>query len=126
MSSETRQSREVAVIEALSCGKSQKDAAAAAGLSARTVARWLETPEFQRRVTVCREQMLEVHTARLGSVVGDAVETLRTLMAETAPPAVRLGAARTVLEQSLKLREVMSIEKRIGELESRLAANKPA
>ncbi len=120
MSAQTRQSRELVVIEALGSGKNQKDAALNAGLSPRTVARWLETPEFRVRVSAYREQILETQASRLGVVMSEAVDTLSELMQRSSPPAVRLGAARAVLEQSIKLREVLSIEKRLVELEERL------
>jgi hypothetical protein len=42
-------------------------------------------------------------------------------MADGQPPAVRLGAARTLLEQATKLREAVEIETRLLALEEAVA-----
>jgi hypothetical protein len=42
------------------------------------------------------------------------------LLKESTPPAVRLGAARAVLEQSLKMREMTELTDRVAALEAQL------
>jgi hypothetical protein len=47
----------------------------------------------------------------------ESVRTLLTLQREPTPPAVRLGAARAVLELGMKVREAAELEERIAQLE---------
>jgi hypothetical protein len=47
---------------------------------------------------------------------------LLALLQETIPAAVRLGAARAVLELGTKLREAAELEARLAALEARLGA----
>jgi hypothetical protein len=51
----------------------------------------------------------------------ESVKTLLTLQQPTTPPAVRLGAARSVLEIGIRLREVAEFEQRLAALEERVA-----
>ena len=53
----------------------------------------------------------------LTAAASEAVRTLLSLQKESAPPAVRLGAARAVLEVGMKLREVVDLQARMEELE---------
>ena len=49
-----------------------------------------------------------------------AAKALRELLA-CESPAVRLGAARSILELGVKIREAVELEERVGVLEARLA-----
>jgi hypothetical protein len=51
------------------------------------------------------------------------VRTLLDLQKPAAPPAVRLGAARSVLELGVKLRAAAELEERLTALEEQVAAN---
>ena len=50
----------------------------------------------------------------------EAVKTLLELQKTPAPPAVRLGAARSVIELGTKLRETAEFEARLAALEQRI------
>jgi RNA polymerase sigma factor (sigma-70 family) len=54
---------------------------------------------------------------------GQAVRTLLDLLKNSASPAVRLGAARSVLELGLKVREVADLEERLAALEQRMGSD---
>jgi hypothetical protein len=51
----------------------------------------------------------------------EAIKTLVALQNNTTPPAVRLGAARAILELGTKLREASEWEARLSTLEQRMA-----
>ncbi|MBI3423018.1 MAG: hypothetical protein HY011_08765 [Acidobacteria bacterium] len=66
--------------------------------------------------------MLESTLTALQAASGEAVSTLRDVMADpNANHGATVSAARTVLEFSLKAREVLEVEERLRKLESRLA-----
>jgi hypothetical protein len=88
-------------------------------MNERTIYRRMETAEFANRLRNLRSEMV-VRT--MGALTAASTEAVRTLLAwqkELAPAAVRLGAARSVLEIGMKLREIVELEKRVGELEER-------
>jgi hypothetical protein len=99
-------------------------AAKEAGVSERTAFRRLQDPVFRRRVQDIRREALERATAMLGTAASSAVGTLVKLLDGESEMA-RLGAARSILEFGCKLRESLSLEQRLAELEERLAESDP-
>ena len=67
-----------------------------------------------------RAEMLDAAAGKMGAKVEQAVMTLSELMAETMPPAVRLGASRAVCDFAMRIRESLSWERRLTALEERL------
>jgi hypothetical protein len=61
--------------------------------------------------------MVKRSAGMLTAASGEAVRTLMSLQKESMPPAVRLGAARAVLEIGIKVRELVDLETRIAALE---------
>jgi hypothetical protein len=102
---------------ALACGATVEAAARQCGVSDRTVYRRLEDPAFKARVQEVRGEMVRRSAGLLTAAAGQAVQTLLALQREAMPPAVRLGAARAVIELGLKVREVAELEARIAALE---------
>jgi hypothetical protein len=91
------------------------------GLSDRTVYRRLQDSKFARRLDKVRADMVERSSGMLTAAAGEAVRTLLALQKEATPAAVRLGAARAILEVGMKLRQVVEIEQRLAELETLVA-----
>lgn len=116
-----RKKNEDALILALACGATVEAAARQCALSDRTVYRRLKDPDFRRRLEAVRSDMVRRTAGMLTAAAGEAVRTLLGLQKEAQPPAVRLGAARAVLEIGLKLRQVAELEVRMGELEDLVA-----
>ena len=115
-----RKNADERLLQALACGATVEQAAQAAGISARTAHRRLKDPVFQQRLAAARDDIVQ-RTANM--LTGGAMEAIKTLLAlqhTDMPPAVRLGAARTVLELGLKLRESSDLTKRIAELEAQM------
>jgi hypothetical protein len=112
-----RKNADDALVLALACGATIENAASKAGVCPRTAHRRLKDPEFVKRLDDLRADMLERATAMLTAAAMEAVKTLVSLQATTIAPAVRLGAARTILEMGAKYREAADLAQRIATLE---------
>jgi hypothetical protein len=103
---------------ALACGATVEAASAQCGITTRTAYRRMQDPEFKNRLTRTRSEMIERATGMLTAAAGEAVRTLLSLQKAAVPPAVRMSAARAILEIGMKLREVVDIEERLRRLEA--------
>jgi hypothetical protein len=111
------------LLMALACGATVEAAALSAGVSKRTAYRRLDDPAFVRRLQALRSDMLGRTSGMLTAAGGEGVKTLLSLMRETAPPSVRLGAAKAVLEIGMKVREQAELEQRLCALEQQMLQN---
>ena len=106
---------------ALACGATVENAARQAGVSESTAYRLLADPQFRQSLQKMRAEMTERSAAMLTAAGMEAVKTLLALQQTSIPPAVRLGAARAVLEIGIKLREDAALEQRVAALEEQMA-----
>jgi hypothetical protein len=106
------------IIAALAAGKSAQEAADAAGVSGRTVARRLADPTFRLRVQTTRGEMVGRALGRMADGMSEAADVLRGLLRADAE-SVRLGAARALIDLGSKLRDSVELEQRIAALEAR-------
>jgi hypothetical protein len=88
----------------------------------RTVYRRLAEPDFRAQVEEVRGEMARRAAAMLTAAGLASVKTLTGLQASAASEAVRLAAARAVLEIGCKLRESVEMGQRLAALEARLGA----
>jgi hypothetical protein len=107
---------------ALACGATVEAAARQAGVSESTAHRRLAEAEFRRELQALRADMVQRTAGALTAAATEAVRTLLELLRSSTPFAVRLGAARSVLEIGLRLREVTDLEERLSALEGQIAA----
>src|SRR6266849_10273894 len=98
----------------LACGATVEAAAQKAGVSRATVLRRLREPEFQHRLQEFRSDMVKRTAGMLTAASMEAVKTLLELQNASTPPAVRLGAARAILEIGIKVRETAELTERIA------------
>jgi hypothetical protein len=112
-----------ALLLALACGANVDNAARTAGISPRTAHRRLASPEFQERLRKLRTDMVQRTTDMLRATGMEAVKTLVSLQDASQPATVRLGAARSLLELGMKLRESAEFEARLCALEQRPSHN---
>jgi hypothetical protein len=117
MAGEQRKKNEDALLLALACGATVEAAGKQCDLTERTVYRRLNDPAFQARLQGLRADMVRRAAGLLTASAGSAVSTLLSLQKEAIPPAVRLGAARAILELGIKVRELADLEARIAALE---------
>jgi hypothetical protein len=114
-----------ALLVALACGATVENAARTAGISARTAQRRLAEPGFRKRLQELRTDMAQRTGSMLTAAGMEAVKTLISLQDGAIAAPVRLGAARTVLEFGIKLRESNELVERIAALEAQAASPPP-
>jgi hypothetical protein len=119
-----RKSADEALLLALACGATVESAARAAGVSSRTAHRRLADPGFHGRVQQVRSDMVQRTSGTLTAAAAESVRTLLELQKAPTPAAVRLGAARAILEMGMRLRELADVEERLTALEECLAAGR--
>lgn len=93
-------------IAALLTSKTKKEAAAAAGISQRTLQTYFEDEEFCKKYRKAFAGMVEDAARSAQQMIAPALSTLRDIMAdETANGGTRIQAARSLLEYAVKLTE---------------------
>lgn len=108
---------------ALATGASCREAAESAQTSERTASRLMGDPLFKKRVEVLRAALVERALCKMTDAMTDAAETLRNLL-HAKSEAVRLGASRSILELTIRLRETVELERRVAGLEA--SSHEPA
>lgn len=107
-------------IAALISAPSLVEAATTAGVSVRTLRRWLEDEEFQRAYRKAKGELVGFATGRLKGAMAKAVKVLEDVAeAKENPPAARVSASRAILELGLYSHEAEDLEAKIAELERR-------
>ena len=121
MAHQGRKAADDRLLMALACGATVETAAKQSALGESTVYARLRTPEFKKKLQGLRADIVQRTAGALTAASVESVRTLLELQKPPTPPATRLGAARAVLEIGLKIREVVELEVRLGELEERVA-----
>jgi hypothetical protein len=121
MQNQNRNRGDELLLSALAAGSSVEQAAGAAGVSVRTAYRRLADPAFARRLAQARDTLISNALGELVECASEAVATLRALM-QAEDERVRLGAAKSTLEQLLRLRETLALSQRLAALEHTLAS----
>jgi hypothetical protein len=112
-------------IAALLTQRNVEEAARAAGISVRTLLRWLKLPEFENAYRQARRMAYGQSIARLQQAASAASSTLLKIMIDPSSPAsCRLRAADSVLSHAAKAIEIEDIEARLSELERASEASK--
>lgn len=111
--------RDEALALALARGFSVAQAAALSGVSVRTAYRRLEDQAFSDRVDGLRSEIVARTCHRLSDASLESVRVLRRLLRQDsgATDAVRLAAAKVLLELALKYRSTADLEGRLDNLE---------
>jgi hypothetical protein len=104
------------LLGALAAGSSVEDAARTADVSTRTAYRRLADPTFAGRLAQARDELISAALGELVECASEAVATLRALLSAS-DERVRLGAAKSTLEQLLRLRETLTLSQRLAALE---------
>ena len=105
MSSNGRHSADEALITALAAGVTRSEAAKAVLVSPKTVQRRMDDPGFRDRVEERRGEMVSAAVGRASAALIDAVETLQDLARSAESEAVRVSAARSLLQFVAQRRE---------------------
>ena len=112
-------------IAALLTQRNLDEAAKAAGISMRTLMRWLKLPEFQAAYREARRTAYSQAVAKLQQGATAAATTLLKVMLDQGTPAsVKVRAAECVMNHSSKAIEIEDVEFRVSELERAAEAQK--
>jgi hypothetical protein len=105
-------------IAALLTQRNLEEAARAVGITANTLLRWMEIPEFDAAYRQARRKAFGQAVARLQQMSTAAVVTLGKAMIEPGtPPSTRVRAAECILSHASKAIEIEEIVARLQELE---------
>lgn len=97
----------------------KEKAAAAAGITSKTLRSYLDDPEFRAEYRKAFSELVEDATRKMQQTLDPAVAVLREVMENDGENGqVRVSAARSVLEYGLKMTEQIDILNRLQELES--------
>jgi hypothetical protein len=121
MPKRNRQAANETLMIALACGATVEQAARQAGMSRRTAQRRLADETFKKRLKEMTAEMVKRTAGMLTAASQESVKTLLRLHDTSNPPAVQLGAARSVLQLGMKQRESSDLEERMAEVERRVA-----
>ena len=115
----------IAAVLALLSSKNVEDAARVAGVTPRTLYRWLKEPDFDAAYRAARRQAYGQSISRLQQGSTAAATTLLKVMVDAAtPPSTRVRAAGAILSHAAKAIEIEDINARLRELEAAAEANK--
>lgn len=102
---------------ALLTNPTKEKAAAAAGITSKTLRGYLADPEFQAEYRKAFAGMVEDATRQAQQAIAPALSTLREVVDSGESSQFRISAARSILEYSLKLTEQNDILAKLQELE---------
>jgi hypothetical protein len=108
------------LVLALACGATPEHAAQKTGFSERTVYRRLAEPDFRKRVQEVRADMVRRVAGMLTAAGMGSIKTFTTLQDSAQSEAVRLGAARAIIELGCKVREAAELTERLAAVEAQL------
>jgi transposase-like protein len=112
--------RQEAAAMALATGRTIRAAAQKANVSERALRNWMAEEGFRARVDELRSLMFRRAVGVLCSLAARAGRTLGKLLGSESEK-VQLGAAKTILESTPRLREAADLAARLEILEAKLA-----
>ena len=114
---------QIRAVEALldPANRTDEAAAAAAGVSRRSLSRWMGDPAFHAALDHATDAQIEGVARRLTSYLQHVDRLLVSIMADASyPPAVRLRAAMVLADLALRLIEGRQLRRRVEALEAAL------
>jgi hypothetical protein len=91
-------------------------AAEQAGVSSKTIERWLRDEDFVREYRAVRSQVMETAVARIQHAASEAVEALRRNLTPPAPASTQVRAAVSILEIAAKGVELYDLVQKVDQL----------
>lgn len=96
-------------------------AAEKVGVGERTIRRWLKQSAFRAALNDAQDEALTVATSQLAESLSAALVVLKHIAIQDKYPAsARVSAARTITENALKFKELLSLAERVAALEEAL------
>ena len=113
-----RAAQQDVALEALARGSSYGQAGNLAGVTAKTVQRWMQDRAFSRQLADRRGARLSEVTGLLLDATTDAVAVIHRECLEAEKASDRLRAASLLLTLSTRMRDKLDVETRLGEVEA--------
>jgi AcrR family transcriptional regulator len=115
--------RQLLGLEAMLATRSVSEAAAHAGVTARTFYRWLADKDFSDELNRRRRQAVDQTTARLQRLSGAAADALEIiLVSDSDAPRGKVGAIRLALHYAYRATEIEELLTRLDTARSDIAA----
>ena len=108
------------VARALAMGETRETAAAKAGITVRSVYRFLANPAFRQLVAELRSEFMSRTLGCMAESATRAAMKLSSLL-DKDDPGVQLRVARAIIGMAVSLRNSVELDVRIGEIEAELA-----
>jgi hypothetical protein len=118
-----RESADDRIAYELAAGRTAREAAAATGVSERTIHRRMADPAFRARTNELRSGMISTAAGRLADGMTGAADALLDLMQNT-DTNMKFRAAVKVVELGLKVGELAELQRRVDDLERRLTGGR--
>lgn len=110
--------RQVIALNSLLSGGTVPSAAAAAGVTGKTVYKWLGRAEFQAELNRAQSEAMDQLSRALVSLGLDAADTLAVAMRdESNPPSIRIRAADIIISRIAVIKDLVDFENRLAALE---------
>jgi hypothetical protein len=107
-------------VQALIVHSSIPSAATSAGVSVRSLYRWLDEPTFRLALNTALDKSIDAAARGMVRLTEKAIDVVETVLDdEQLHPATRLRAADLVLSNVLKLVELRTLAQRVAALEER-------
>lgn len=98
-----------------------REAAQHAKISERTAYRYLNTPLVKDAIDTARTEIFETSMSEMKHAVKQAVRTLkRHLNNDETPPNAQIRAAQIIIEQTIELQKISTLEKQIADIEAKI------
>lgn len=115
-----RNKKEEALAALLTTG-THKEAAAKAGISARTLSAYLSDPEFRKKYETELTKITQNASVKLKKYMGEAVDVLHaTATDQDTGATAKVAAARAILDYGLKVSEMEDLRSKLEEIEERI------
>jgi transposase-like protein len=116
--------KQEAAVLALLSSKNVEEAARAAGVTPRTLYRWMSEADFDAAYRAARRQAYGQSISRLQQGSTAAATTLLKVMVDAAtPPSTRVRAAEAILSHAATAIEIEDIDARLKQLEEATEAS---
>jgi len=107
-------------INALLAQSNFDSAAKQAGVTQRTIYRWLDEPAFRLALNAALDRSIDAAARGLVKLTEKAIRVVETVLDDTElHPSTRLRAAEIVLSNMLKLAELRTLAQRVAALEEK-------
>lgn len=114
-----------AFVRAILAERDIRSAARSVGIGETTAYRWLKSDAIRAAILDAEADALEETTRGLLRLSAEAVNTLDDAMSDAeAPTGAKVRAADIVLARLLQLRELVTLENRVTDLEAKIGGDK--